>query len=260
MSTRSGPWRSLLVPLAAAARCRSPQAARKPARLSPSAPAPAAPQQRPAAVRVRRASIDPALDLCSVSTFAHSPAISWLSAGGWRSRLASPSDVAPVAVGAAAAGMTCMCCGSPAEPHPGARAGQPLALRLVGVRHQHGQRARRRRGGRPSASRCRGRPRPRPCPRRRAGAARRLLDRLRPRASPGARRRGSARPAPTPSVGARTVEPAVEPQLRRRRPSTRHDLPGHQVRDADEAGDEVGARAARRPPRARRPARSRRGS
>ena len=236
----------------------SPQAARKPTKPRPSAPAPALAQQRPPAHAGRiiassaRSMSQSCLSLTALLSrsliVSRSPRVRRCAsvARGRRSGAARRHDVHVLR--------------RPGQAHARAGAGQPLALGLVGVRHEHRDRARRRQAARPSASRCRGRP---PTPRRpRRSAARRrgLLDPRDPqllRAHDGvAALAPRRRPRPARAHRAGRCRAAARP----RSPSTDSTCAGHQVRDADEARPRTRCAGARTPPRATRAARSRRGS
>ena len=138
---------------------------------------------------------------------------------------------------------TCMCSGAQlsrtAAPPPGSL--RPLGL--AGVRHQHRHRDVARAGARRSGSRCRGRPSSRPRRRRSGSPSRRGLARVvGSRASRAARRRGSARRSRSRRLAVSTSRP-VSSRIVPRPPLAGVTVPGHQVGDPDEAGDERGAGA-----------------
>ena len=112
-------------------------------------------------------------------------------------------------------GTMCMCSGT-SQPHSRTGAGQPLALGLVGVRHQHGDRRHRRAARRSSASRCPGRRRALEDARRRSGvrrAAPRHVDRSFSGRTIAWQRVARLQVA---ALAQRHRRPAVEPHARRR--------------------------------------------
>ena len=150
-------------------------------------------------------------------------------------------------------------CG-PAQPRAVARRRQAPARLLVGVRHEHGHA----RVVRQPHDHLRGRAQVERALHlaldARPAVAARLAVGASARASRGARPRGARSPALRAAArGVRTVGPASRRSSRRRRRS-RPTSPGIRFDTPMKPATKVGARAARRRPRDRRPARSRRGS
>ena len=220
----------------------SPQAARKPARLMPSAP------RRPGAAASGgcgdwRASDRscarsmPGLDSHSLRYLLINPA-----EPVWQSLPLRRTNLRPPTPGRPPSGRDQVhVLGKPSEPHSRAGAGQPLAPSLVGVRNHHRQgrvagEPDDHLGRRAEIDRCLDQALDAWAPPRRAGRRS-----ARPRSSPGGRRSVAASPERSESPGRRTVIPASR-RTSASVPELDTTWPGHQVGHADEARDELGAR------------------